>query len=279
MKVLLIGASSYIGARLFHDLDSDFELLGTRFNNSISDRFVHLDLNDRMALSKLITEFKPEIIVHLANYSSSRSIAGNEDKYQKLNLEATKSLVEIANEQSCKVIFFSSMASATKTNLYGQLKAESEELIRTVKAGYFILRPSAVIGVSPNRQNNKITDKIILTIEGDPQEFDTSWLLQPTYIGHISQVIAKVLNGGHWNGDLSLYTNHPVTQYQIAKDVLIHFGMQAEPTDLGIKIPLMPDNSHALSSYNLNPVKYDAIIAKIANEIKEKDSITIYTNQ
>lgn len=275
MKVLLIGASSYIGARLFRDLDSDFELLGTYFNNSICDRFVHLDLNDRDSLSKLVAEFKPEIIVHLANYSSSRSIAGNEDKYKQLNLEATKSLVEVANKQTCKVIFISSMASATKTNLYGQLKSESEELIKSVRSGYFILRPSAVIGVSPNRQNNKITDKIIATIEGNPQSFDTSWLLQPTYIGHISQVIADVLSGDHWNGELSLYTNHPVTQYQIAKDALIHFGMQAEPTDLGIKLPLMPDNSLALSSYNLNPVKYDAIIAKIANEIKEKDSITI----
>lgn len=275
MKVLLIGASSYIGARLFHDLDSDFELLGTYFNHSICDRFVHLDLNDRDSLSKLVAEFKPEIIVHLANYSSSRSIAGNEDKYQQLNLEATKSLVEVANEQTCKVIFISSMASATKTNLYGQLKAESEELIRTVKAGYFIVRPSAVIGVSPNRQNNKIIDKIILTKEGNPQVFDTSWLLQPTYIGHISQVITKVLNGGHWNEELSLYTDYPVTQYQIAQDILKYFEMLAEPTSLGINLPLMPDNTNDMRNYNLQPSTYSEIILTIVSEIKNKDKFNL----
>lgn len=268
MKVLLIGASSYIGARIYFDLRSKFELIGTYYNHSLSDKFIQLDINDSSAVEKLVTRTSPDVIVHLANYSSSRHIAGKEDLYQQLNLEATQTIVNAANKSNIKIIFLSSMAAATQTNLYGQLKAQSEELIKTVKSGYFVLRPSAVIGVSPNRQNNKITDKIIATIEGDEQVFDTSWLLQPTYIGHISQVVEQIVHGGHWNNELSLYTNHPVTQYQIASDVLGHFGKSVSSTDLGIKLPLMPDNELELKKFDLNPITYPEIIQKIAKEIQ-----------
>lgn len=267
MKVLVIGASSYIGARVYYDLTSKFELIGTYYNHSLSDKFIHLDINDHSAVEQVVTDTNPDVIIHLANYSSSRTIAGNEDKYQQLNFDATQIIINIANKTNTKVIFLSSMAAATKANLYGQLKAKSEDLIKTVKSGYFILRPSAVIGVSPNRQNNKITDKIVATINGNEHVFDTSWLLQPTYIGHISQVIEQVLLGGHCNNELSLYTNHPVTQYQIAQDILINFGKSAGKTDLGIKLPLMPDNYVEMEQFNLTLTTYPQIIKSIVKEI------------
>lgn len=267
MKVLLIGASSYIGARIYYDLRSKFEIIGTYYNHFLSDKFIQVDINDPIAIEKLVDDTNPDVIIHLANYSSSRTIAGNEDKYLQLNFEATQTIVKIANKAKAKVIFLSSMAAATKGNLYGQLKAKSEDLIKGVKSGYFILRPSAVIGVSPNRKNNKITDKIVVMVVGEKQVFDTSWSLQPTYIGHISQAVEQVLLGGYWNSELSVYTNHPVTQYQIAKDILVEFGKSVEKTDLGISIPLMPDNAVEMERFKLVPNTYSQIIQSIVKEI------------
>lgn len=267
MKLLILGASSYIGARLFNDLSNKFDLVGTYFVNQTDPRLIRLDLNNKADIETIITLHNPDIIIHLANYSSSRNIAGNEAKYLALNLEVTKTLVNLSNKYQNKIIFVSSMASVTKSNLYGQLKAESEQLVKGVNKGYFILRPSAVIGVSPNQKNNKITDKIIATINGNRQSFDTSWLLQPTYIGHITQVIEKIINDDMWNAELSLYTNHPVTQYQIASDILSNFGMDADQIDLGINIPLMPDNTEELKKYGVSPLGYKEIIQLIVKEI------------
>ena len=268
MKLLILGASSYIGARLFNDLSNKFDLVGTYFNNQTDPRLIRLDLNNKADIEAIITLHNPDIIIHLANYSSSRNIAGNEANYQALNLEVTKTLVNLANKYQKKIIFVSSMASVTKSNLYGQLKAESEQLVKGVNKGYFILRLSAVIGVSPNQKNNKITDKIIATINGNRQSFDTSWLLQPTYIGHITQVIEKIINDNVWNTELSLYINHPATQYQIASDTLSNFGMDADQIDLGINIPLMSDNAEEVKKYGVSPMVYSEIIQLIVKEIK-----------
>lgn len=62
------------------------KILETYFRHSISGRFVHLDVNEKIATSKLVTEFEPEAIVHPANYSSSHNIARDEDKYQQLSI-------------------------------------------------------------------------------------------------------------------------------------------------------------------------------------------------
>ncbi len=40
MKLLILGASSYIGARLFNDLSNKFDLVGTYFNNQTDPRLI-----------------------------------------------------------------------------------------------------------------------------------------------------------------------------------------------------------------------------------------------
>jgi nucleoside-diphosphate-sugar epimerase len=46
MKILLIGASSYVGARIYFDLKDSYEVVGTYNNNLLSKSFVKLDITD-----------------------------------------------------------------------------------------------------------------------------------------------------------------------------------------------------------------------------------------
>ena len=269
MKLLIIGATSYIGSRLVFDLQDKYEIVGTYHNNnSVSSKFIHVDIRDLASIDRLVAESNPDVIIHLANYSSSRQIKDNEIDFPKLNLEATKNIVDTANKYEKPIIFFSSMAATTKQDLYGELKAESEAIIKTAKHGFNIVRPSAVIGLSPVQSHNKITDKILSVKNGLIQEFDNSWILQPTYIGHLSQVIEQIISKDIWNEELNIFIDYPVTQFQIANDILKQFGMKAKPLDTGRVVPLAKIDDHKMKLFTLFPTSYQEVIDRIVNEIK-----------
>jgi len=70
-KILITGASSYTGAKIYVDLKNKYQVTGTYFNNKLFDELVHLDLSNQKAFSDLIDKVKPEIIIHVANYPSA----------------------------------------------------------------------------------------------------------------------------------------------------------------------------------------------------------------
>ena len=271
MKILVIGASSYIGARIYSDIKDKYEIVGTYAHHAISPKFIYLDITNYASVKDILVTQKPDIVIHLSNYSSSRFIAGNEENFIRLNLEATKSLIKNVEDVGAKFIFFSSMAATTKLDLYGELKVQIEEIISKLRTDHFVIRPSAVIGISPNHDNNKVTDKIISVIRGGREEFDTSWTLQPTYIGHISQLIDQIISKDIWNKTINLFTNHPITQFQIAIDILAHFSKTPTPIDKGLQIALAPDNTKELTDFSLIPSTYPDIIETIVEEIKHVD--------
>lgn len=90
MKILLIGASSYVGARLYFELKDKFNVVGTYSNNPLSKDFVHLDITNKEEVNRVISEVKPEIILHVANNASSKWVDANKDKAILLNQTATE---------------------------------------------------------------------------------------------------------------------------------------------------------------------------------------------
>ena len=117
MKILLTGASSYVGARLYIDLSKKFEVLGTYNERSLSDKFVQLDITEAEEVKKVVSEFAPDIIVHAAANANARWCEANPEKAIALNQTSTNSIVDSANENGAKVILISSYAAVDPTNV------------------------------------------------------------------------------------------------------------------------------------------------------------------
>lgn len=217
------------------------------------------------------------MIIHVANYPSPSNAKDNEENFTKLNKQSTKFLVDSANKNNSKLVFISSQASINPTNIYGKLKLESEEEIKTVKAGYLILRPSLIVGYSPNTTNKRTFNKILGVLDESDlaDKFDTSWILQPTYLGHLSQVIDKFIESNKWNIVQSVYINEQTTQYQMASDILKEFGKKAESIDFKLNIPLSKENLTEFKKLNLKPKTYKEMIEVIVEEIKERDNFVL----
>lgn len=276
MKVLILGANGYLGSRLYLDLKDDFEVIGTYHKNKFHDDFVQLDITNIDQVKTVFNQVKPDIIIQTANYPSPRFAKDNEDGYKNLNLSSTEIIKDEANEIKAKVIFISSFAALNPDNIYGKLKLESEEIIKQVKAGYLILRPSLILGFSPNQANDRPFDRVLNCIENPEKAvFDTSWKFQPTYIGHLSSVIKTAITNNVFGHLVHVFSSSIETQFSTARDILKPFNIEVKPIDKQMSISLQEKDEKELTDLGLPTCSYEEMINNIHEEIKNKDKFVL----
>jgi dTDP-4-dehydrorhamnose reductase len=276
MKILLTGASSYVGARLFLDLKKSNNILGTFSGNQLSEKFVHLDVTDPEEVKKVLTANMPDVIIHAAASADARWCEANPAEAFKLNREATLNIVNVANDIGSKVIFISTFAAINPVNVYGRTKRESEAYVRQVKNGYIILRPSLIIGYSPNTTNDRPFNRILKNLDQKTEAiYDTSWKFQPTFIRHISEIIQEILEKKINNEIIPIAAKDLKTRFDIARDILDPFRIEVTPIDKQDSTPVIIDNLEKLFELNLTKYTYREIISEIIGEIKNRE---IYSN-
>ena len=275
MNILLTGASSYVGARLFLDLSKKYAITGTYNDAKLSDKFIHLDITDPEEIKSVISKKKPDVIIHAAANANARWCEANPEKAISLNQKATQTIVLAANEIDAKVILISSFAAIDPANVYGKTKQASEDFVKKAKKGYIILRPSLIIGFSPNTVNDRPFNRILKNLDEKTEpRYDTSWKFQPTYLGHLSEVISTVLDKNITNQTIPVAVKELKTRYDIAKDILQPFGITAIQEDKQDSSPVTTDNLEKLEELNLLQYTYQEIINKIVEEIKHRERYT-----
>lgn len=278
MKILLIGANSYVGARLYFDLKSVFIVIGTYSSHQLSKEFIQLDITSRAAVEKIILEQKPDVIVHAANNASSKWCDANPEQAILLNQTATGYIVASANKIGAKVIYISTMGAIDPIGIYGKTKYESEKLVKEARAGYLILRPSLVLGYSANTTNDRPFNRLLKNLnEGVSAVYDTSWKFQPTYIGHISSIIQACIEKWIWNQTMTIAVAEMKSRYDTAKDILSPFGIKVVSTDgHDSTFAEFKDDLSDLKKFNLPMYSYTQMIEKIVDEIKHRKKFILH---
>lgn len=276
MKLLLIGANSYLGARLYFDLKHTFNTIGTYHTTSLSNNFLKLDITNEEEIKKIFQEHKPDIVLHTANFASSRNAINNENSFEEVNLKATEFIVNSANEYNAKVIFISSFAALNTSDVYGEFKLKSENIVKRTKKNYLIIRPSLIVGFSPNTVNDRPFNRILRCIDSNQKaEFDTSWEFKPTYIGHVSQIIEQAVSKNIWNQTIHVIIDETVTQYQLATDILKAFNISVSPIDKKMKMPEQKVDLSNMNQFSLLPNTYHSLIETIIEEINNRDTCIV----
>lgn len=272
MKILLTGASSYVGARLFLDLSKKFEVVGTYHENKLSEKLIHLNITDFEEIKGVIDEQKPEIIIHAASNANARWCEANPKLAIALNQEPTRNIIESANNINAKVIFISSYAAAMPNNVYGKTKYQSEQYVKQIRKGFVIIRPSLLLGFSPNTTNDRPFNRILKNLDSKTEAiYDTSWKFQPSYLGHVSEVIAQVIERNILNETISVAVPEIKTRYDIAKDILEAFHIEVKPIDKQDAANVIVDDLKALRILKLPQYNYEKTISKIIDEIKHRE--------
>ncbi len=270
MKVLIIGASSYVGASIYSRLKNKYSVIGTYHSNKLFPELEHLDITNKKDVEEFILLKKPNIIIHVAANASGSWCEKNPKQAIAINQDGTKYVVDSANKVNSKIILISSFAIANPDSLYSRTKIASEKYVKNVKAGYVILRPSLIMGLSPNTANDRPFNRLLRNIlDGVPAVYDTSWKFQPTWLKHLDEIIESIIKRGIINETIPISVPELKTRYEIAKDILSKFNIAVSSEDKHDPSPMFSEKLDKLRELRLPQYTYNEMIMGIVQEIKD----------
>lgn len=127
--------------------------------------YVQLDITDKEAVEKVITEVNPDAVIHCAAWTAV-DMAEDDDKVgqvRKVNVGGTQNIADVCKKLSCKMTYLSTdyvfdgqgtepwkpdCKDYKPLNVYGLTKLEGEFAVANTLKKYFIVRIAWVFGLN-----------------------------------------------------------------------------------------------------------------------------------
>ncbi len=173
MVVFVTGVGGQLGHDVANELSNEgieviasdvhpFEII---INKAKWKEYVQLDITDKEAVKKEISDFRPDVIIHCAAWTNvdGAEELNNEKLVKKINVNGTDNLVKEAKRVGAKFMYISTdyvfNGEGTKPwkpddkdyaplNYYGQTKLEGELSVSSQLEKYFIVRIAWVFGLN-----------------------------------------------------------------------------------------------------------------------------------
>lgn len=127
--------------------------------------YVQLDITDKAAVEKIITEIKPDAVIHCAAWTAVDAAEDEEniERVRAINAGGTRNIAEVCKKLSCKMTYTSTdyvfdgqgdipwepdCKDYAPLNVYGQTKLEGELAVSELLDKYFIVRIAWVFGLN-----------------------------------------------------------------------------------------------------------------------------------
>lgn len=260
-KILLTGASGFLGKKLYSILSRDYEIVGVQ-NKSKFKEFYNLELGNRDALEAFLCLNKPDIIIHTAAIADPDICENNKKKAHHINVEITKLLCEVCKQRNIKLIFISTDyvfdgeskdayyvdSECSPINYYGYTKQLAENLVRTL-AEYLIIRIPIIYGFNDENDKETFFTKTINLLNTKKHMYlDNLQVRYPVLTDEVALGIKKVLSH---KGTIHFTSDMGVTKYEWALAIaetfnydknLIHEGNNIDIKNRPLNVKL--DNTH-----------------------------------
>lgn len=176
MKFFVTGVNGQLGHDVMNELAKrGYEGVGSDIQPAYSGvadgsavtsmPYVQLDITDKQAVEKIITEVNPDAVIHCAAWTAV-DMAEDDDKVEKVravNAGGTQNIADVCKEIDCKMLYLSTdyvfdgqgtqpwqpdCKDYKPLNVYGQTKLEGELAVSRTLEKYFIVRIAWVFGLN-----------------------------------------------------------------------------------------------------------------------------------
>ncbi len=176
MKVFVTGVNGQLGHDVMNELSKrGYESIGSDITDMYSGvddgtavtkmPYTKLDITDRNAVEKVITDICPDTVIHCAAWTAV-DLAEDPDKVDKvraINATGTQYIADVCKKLDCKMTYISTdyvfngqgttpwapdCKEYNPLNVYGQTKLEGELAVANTLNKYFIVRIAWVFGLN-----------------------------------------------------------------------------------------------------------------------------------
>lgn len=209
MKVLVTGTSGQLGYDVMMELEKrGHEGIGADRSESEAEfEHVILDITDAEKVSKVVSEIKPDAIVHCAAWTNvdGAEAPENRDVVMAVNVEGTANLARAAKEVDAKFMYISTDyvfngqgeepwgpddKAFAPLNVYGESKLKGELEVSEILDKYFIVRIAWVFG---KNGNNFIKTMIKVGESHDTVEVVADQIGTPTYTYDLARLLVDMI--------------------------------------------------------------------------------------
>ena len=173
MKFFVTGVGGQLGHDVMNELlkrghegvgsDIQENYSGVADGSAVTEAlYVALDITNKGAVEKVITEVNPDAVIHCAAYTAVDAAEDNEEICRKVNAQGTENIAKVCEELDIKMMYISTDYvfngqgerpwepddEREPLNVYGQTKYEGELAIEEHVKKFFTVRIAWVFGVN-----------------------------------------------------------------------------------------------------------------------------------
>ena len=169
MKLLLTGASGFLGWHICQQIPPQFEVHGVYYRQNYAHQQVHwhkCNLLEEKDLSKMFNELKPDIVVHAAAIANANFCEEHPALSYHVNVYSTIALAELCEAANIPLLFISSDLVFNGNNApyeeedfpfpisrYGEQKLAAEEALLDDFKKTMVCRLPLLFGFGPDYSN------------------------------------------------------------------------------------------------------------------------------
>ena len=197
MKVLVTGVKGQLG----HDVMDELALRGIEgFGVDVEE----MDITDRTACETVISQEKPDAVIHCAAYTAVDAAEDNLELCRKINAEGTRNIARVCKAMDIKMMYISTDYvfngggerpwepddHREPLNVYGLTKYEGEIAVEQNVQKYFIVRIAWVFGVNGK---NFIKTMLRLGKEKGAVSVVNDQIGSPTYTYDLARLLVDMI--------------------------------------------------------------------------------------
>ena len=273
MKVFATGVGGQLGHDVMNELSrrnydgvgSDIQpgYSGIQDNSAVTMMpYVSLDITDKTAVMKVISEVQPDVIVHCAAWTNVDGAENEEKKplVHKINAEGTQNIADAAKSVDAKMVYISTDyvfdgqgnrpwmpddKNYAPLNYYGQTKLEGELAVSKTLEKYFIVRIAWVFGL--NGKN------FIKTMVNVGRKYDTVRVVNdqigtPTYCYDLARLLVDMIETEKYGYYHATNEGGYISWYDFTREIYMQMGMDTKivpvtSEEYGLSVAARPFNS------------------------------------
>jgi dTDP-4-dehydrorhamnose reductase len=202
--LLITGGSGYLGRHLTARAVEGFEVFTTYSSHAgqiKAGRPLSLDLADREAVLRLISDLSPQAIIHTAAINPGR---GSDEAMRRVNLDGSRYVAEAATAIGARLVHVSTDvvhdgrhapyaddARPTPINEYGRSKAAAEAVVAEITPQATIVRTSLIYGLT---EMDRGTESFVKRLAaGQPLVLFSDVIRQPVWIDSLAEALLKLV--------------------------------------------------------------------------------------
>lgn len=168
--------------------------------------YVPLDITDRAAVERVITDVNPDAVIHCAGWTAV-DMAEDDDKVslvRKVNVGGTQNIADVCKKLGCKMLYLSTdyvfngqgtepwqpdCKDYKPLNVYGQSKLDGELAVANTLERFFIVRTAWVFGLNGN---NFVKTMINVGKKHDEVKVVNDQVGTPTYTFDLARLLTDM---------------------------------------------------------------------------------------